>query len=129
MPLVHDELCFGCGRANLFGVMLEMDEISPGTVSGRGFIKQDHRGATRGEAHQGIVAAAMAEAMSLAGGLSARPLAITVAFIHPAAVGAFLELEAEIEQRTPEGIEITASARSEDRLVARARGTYTDAGD
>ncbi len=125
MPLVHDELCFGCGPANLFGLMLEMVETGPGIVDGRGFIKQDHRGATRGAAHQGIVAAALGEAMALACGLAAIPVAVTVAFLGTAAVGEFLELSAGVEQRTAEGFEVTASARSEGRLVARARGTYT----
>jgi acyl-coenzyme A thioesterase PaaI-like protein len=129
MPLVHDELCFGCGRANLFGLMLEVEQTAPGTVAGRCFIKQDHRGATRGFAHDGIVAAALGEAMSLACGLSARPQAITVGFVGSAAVGAFLHLDAEIEDRTPDGIEVTASARSDEAgLVARARGTYTVSG-
>jgi acyl-coenzyme A thioesterase PaaI-like protein len=124
MPLVHDELCFGCGRANLFGLMLEMNDTGPGVVDGRGFIKQDHRGPDRGTAHQGIVAAALEEAMALACGLSATPLAFTVGFVGTATVGEFLELSAGIEQRTAEGVEVTASARSEGRLVARARGTY-----
>lgn len=126
MPLVHDELCFGCGRANLFGLMLELEETGPGVVDGRGFIKQDHRGPVRGAAHAGIVSAALTEAMALACGLGAVPVAVTVGFIDTAAVGAFLELSAGIEQRTAEGIETTASARSEGRLVARARGTYAD---
>jgi acyl-coenzyme A thioesterase PaaI-like protein len=129
MPLVHDELCFGCGRANLFGLMLELEERGPGTVAGRGVIKQDHRGPTPGAAHQGIVAAALTEAMSLACGLSAQPLAVTVGFLDSAAVGAFIELEASIEGRSTEGIDVTASARSEERLVARARGTYADGSD
>jgi acyl-coenzyme A thioesterase PaaI-like protein len=126
MPLVHDELCFGCGRANLFGLMLEVEETSPGAVSGRAFIKQDHRGPARGAAHPGIVTAALAEAMALASGLAATPLAVTTAFLDSAAVGAFLEVEAAVEERTAEGIETTATARSAGRLVARARGTYTD---
>jgi acyl-coenzyme A thioesterase PaaI-like protein len=124
VPLVHDELCFGCGRANLFGLMLELNETGPGVVDGRGFLKQDHRGPERGTAHQGIVAAALTEAMALAGGLNTVALAITVGFIDTAAIGAFLELSAGIEQRSDDGIEVTASARSEGRLVARARGTY-----
>jgi acyl-coenzyme A thioesterase PaaI-like protein len=126
MPLVHDELCFGCGRANLFGLMLELEETSPGVVSGRAFIKQDHRGPVPGVAHPGIVGTALAEAMALACGLTATPLAVTVGFVDRAAVGAFLELSAAVETRTAEGIDVTAAARSEERVVARARGTYTD---
>ena len=109
--------------------MLEVDETAPGNVAGRGFIKQDHRGPAPGAAHHGVVAAALGEAMALACGLSAQPLAVTVAFLDTAAVGTFLDLEASIEERTPEGIEVTASARSAERLVARARGTYIAPGD
>jgi hypothetical protein len=54
-------------------------------------------------------------------------VAVTVGFIDTAAVGAFLELSAGVEQRTADGLEATASARSEGRLVARARGTYANA--
>jgi hypothetical protein len=96
-------------------------------VNGRGFIKQDHRGPVRGVAHQGIVGAALTEAMALACGPTATPVAVTVGFIDTAAVGAFLELSAGVEQRTADGLEATASARSEGRLVARARGTYANA--
>ena len=49
MPLVHHELCFGCGRVNLFGLLLEVDEVAPGAVAGRCFVKQDHQGADRGQ--------------------------------------------------------------------------------
>ena len=48
MPLVHHELCFGCGRTNLCGLLLEVQEKASGSVAGRGFIKQDHQGAERG---------------------------------------------------------------------------------
>ena len=45
MPLVHHELCFGCGRANPFGLMFEIEVTAAGSVeAGRCFIKQDHQG-------------------------------------------------------------------------------------
>ena len=60
VPLVHHEFCFGCGRVNLFGLLLEVEETGPGAVAGRCFIKQDHQGPDRGNAHEGVVAAAVA---------------------------------------------------------------------
>jgi acyl-coenzyme A thioesterase PaaI-like protein len=125
MPLVHHELCFGCGRTNLFGLLLEVERNQPDEVAGRAFIKQDHQGPERDHAHEGIVAAALAEAMSLACGPQARAQAVTVGFIAAAPVGAFLEVQARIETREPDGITLTASAISDGQLVARARGTYT----
>ena len=65
MARVHHEQCFGCGRTNLFGLLLEVEEVAPGAVAGRCFIKQDHQGAEGGRAHDGVVAAALSEAMSV----------------------------------------------------------------
>jgi acyl-coenzyme A thioesterase PaaI-like protein len=93
-------------------------------VAGRCFIKQDHQGSEPGTAHDGIVAAALAEAMALACGREARAHALTVEFADHAPVGAFLELEARIEDRTDERCTVTASARAQEQLVARARGIY-----
>jgi hypothetical protein len=86
MPLLHHELCFGCGRTNLFGLLLEVEEVAPGAVAGRCFIKQDHQGADGGRAHDGIVAAALAEAMALACGLDARAVSFEVSLNAPALV-------------------------------------------
>jgi acyl-coenzyme A thioesterase PaaI-like protein len=124
--LVHHELCFGCGQTNLFGLLLEVTREEPDLVTGRCFIKQDHQGADRGHAHEGIVATALSEAMALAAGAQARPQAVTVGFIDRAPVGAFLEVEARIEEREGEDVfTLTATAKSEQRIVARARGTYS----
>ncbi len=46
--LVHHELCFGCGRTNLFGVLMEVTATGEGGVRGRAFVKQDHQGPERG---------------------------------------------------------------------------------
>lgn len=87
MPLVHHELCFGCGRANLFGLMLEIEETAAGSVAGRCFIKQDHQGADRGFAHEGVLAAALSEAMAC--GADARAVDLRLALGHRAPVGSF----------------------------------------
>jgi acyl-coenzyme A thioesterase PaaI-like protein len=126
MPLVHHELCFGCGQTNLFGLLLELERTSADVVSGRCFIKQDHQGPDRAVAHEGIVATALGETMALACGPNARAQALTVGFIDEAPVGAFLAVEARVEEQTEDAITFMASAvNDQQRLVARARGTYS----
>jgi hypothetical protein len=112
-PLIHHDLCFGCGRANLFGLLAELRPTAGGGVAGRCFLKQDHQGPERGVAHPGIVAAALVEAMALAGGDGLR--GIEIEFEAPAPVGTFLELEASRD---------AATARAGGQLVARARASY-----
>jgi acyl-coenzyme A thioesterase PaaI-like protein len=124
VPLVHHELCFGCGRTNLFGLMLEVDEVGPGTVAGRCFIKQDHQGADRGSAHPGVVAAALSEAMALACGIDARAVALEVSLHEGAPVGAFLEVQARVERREGAVAQASATATADQRMVAQARGSF-----
>jgi acyl-coenzyme A thioesterase PaaI-like protein len=128
MPLVHHELCFGCGRTNLFGLLVELERAAPNEVSGRCFIKQDHQGAQPGQAHDGIIAAALAEAMSLAalddgaGQANRRRLATLAVSIEAGMpVGTFLELTAQADGAGA----TTASARSDGVLIATASGTYS----
>ncbi len=124
MSLLHHELCFGCGRTNLFGLLLEVEEVAPGAVAGRCFIKQDHQGADGGRAHDGIVGAALAEAMALCCGLHARAISFEVALEAPAPVGSFMELEARVASRDGQLANATAIATADQRVVARARGKY-----
>jgi acyl-coenzyme A thioesterase PaaI-like protein len=124
VPLVHHELCFGCGRTNLFGLLLELEMTEPGAVAGRCFIKQDHQGPDRGNAHDGIVGAALCEAMALACGADARAEAFEVSLESLAPVGAFLEVEARAERRDGPIVHATATATAEQRVIARARGSY-----
>jgi acyl-coenzyme A thioesterase PaaI-like protein len=118
MPLVHHELCFGCGRTNLFGLLLEAEETAGGRVSARCFIKQDHQGPDRGVAHEGVLSAALSEAMALTGGLDARLESLEVQLLAPAPVGAFVSIEAwrSGSDRTE------AEAKVADKVVARGRG-------
>jgi acyl-coenzyme A thioesterase PaaI-like protein len=124
VPLVHHEHCFGCGRVNLFGLLLEVDEVRPGEVSGRCFIKQDHQGVDRGFAHDGIVATALAEAMALACGLGARAVGFEVSLESPAPVGAFVELVARVDARDGPLAHTSATATADQRIVAHARGRF-----
>jgi acyl-coenzyme A thioesterase PaaI-like protein len=125
MPLVHHELCFGCGRVNLFGLLLELDPDGPDKVTGRAFVKQDHQGPDRGYAHPGIVAAALTEAMALACGLDARALTLETEFVDKAPIGGFVELEARIERRDGPIAYATGQARADQRMVARGRGSFS----
>jgi acyl-coenzyme A thioesterase PaaI-like protein len=125
VALVHHELCFGCGRVNLFGLLIELEPTAAGAVAGRGFLKQDHQGPQRGQAHPGIVAAALTEAMALACGPDAHATELQVELVGAAAVGSFLELEARLERRDGELASAVAHARSELGAVARARGRFS----
>ncbi len=125
MPLVHHELCFGCGQTNLFGLLLEIERTDGATVKGRCFIKQDHQGPDRKHAHEGIVATALGEAMALVTGPNATAQALTVGFIGKAPIGAFLEIEAKVEGLDEAIATVTASVSGETGEVARARGTYS----
>jgi acyl-coenzyme A thioesterase PaaI-like protein len=124
MALVHHELCFGCGRTNLFGLLLEVVQTGPGSIAGRCFIKQDHQGADRGYAHEGIVAAGLSEAMALACGHDARAVSVEVRFAALAPVGEFLRIEAHVVQSMEGTIRASATASAEERFVAEAGGTY-----
>jgi acyl-coenzyme A thioesterase PaaI-like protein len=124
VPLVHHELCFGCGRTNLFGLLLEVEPAGERVVAGRCFIKQDHQGAPRGSAHDGIVATALVEAMALACGPGAAALALEVTFEARAAVGAFLHVEAEASAAEGGAMSATAHATGDGVQVAHATGTF-----
>ena len=126
MALVHHELCFGCGRVNLFGLLLEVEPAGagPGAVAGRCFIKQDHQGPDRGRTHEGVVAAALVEAMALACGPDARALSFEISLSEAAPVGAFLDIEARVERRDGPGADATATARGDQRMVAQAVGKF-----
>jgi hypothetical protein len=125
MALVHHDLCFGCGQMNLFGLLLEVERVDDRRVAGRCFIKQDHQGPDRRFAHQGVIAAAVCEAMALACGSGARAVALHVELTaDDAPVGAFLELEAATGDPDGGAIPATATATSEGREIAVAHGRF-----
>jgi acyl-coenzyme A thioesterase PaaI-like protein len=124
MALVHQDLCFGCGQTNLFGLLLEVEQVDKGRVAGRCFIKQDHQGPDRRFAHQGVIAAALCEAMALACGPRARAVGLDVELAADAPVGAFLDVEATTGEREAGTIAATATATSEGRPVAVAHGRF-----
>ena len=125
MPLLHHELCFGCGRTNVFGLLLEVEQTAAGEVSGRCFLKQDHQGPDRGRAHPGVLGAALAEAMALACGLEARIVSFDVTIAEAAPVGVFLEVEARVERRDGPLAYAAATATADQRMVAQARGSFS----
>jgi hypothetical protein len=124
LPLLHHELCFGCGRTNLFGLLLEVEEVAPGAVAGRCFIKQDHQGADGGRAHEGVLAGALVDAMGLACGVDARAVSFEVSVGAPAPVGSFLDVKACVESRDGSFANSSATATAEGRIVAKAVGRF-----
>jgi acyl-coenzyme A thioesterase PaaI-like protein len=122
--LVHHELCFGCGRTNLFGLLSELERTEEGVVTGRCFIKQDHQGPQRGLAHEGVVAAALSEAMSFACGDQMRATSIELRVEGPVPVGAFLQVEAQALDLPGGPFQASATGTVGDDPVASARGMY-----
>jgi len=122
--LVHHELCFGCGRTNLFGLLIEVERTGEGQVRGRGFVKQDHQGPIAGTAHPGIVAAALSEAMAFAAGEEMEASAFEVRLDAPVPVGTFLEVEARLSGTAGAEEEASATGSVSGQTVATARGAY-----
>jgi acyl-coenzyme A thioesterase PaaI-like protein len=129
--LLHHDLCFGCGPANLFGLQLELEPSSDGGVDGRFFVKQDHQGPP-GFAHGGVIAAALDEAMALvllAESTSALTARLEVDLLAPAPVGTFVRVEAGLEESDARTLRLRARARSEDGgELAVARGVFVRVG-
>jgi acyl-coenzyme A thioesterase PaaI-like protein len=128
--IIHHDLCFGCGQANLFGLQLELEPAADGGVEGRFFVKQDHQGPP-GYAHGGVIAAALDEAMALllfGKGTFALTGRLEIDLLAPAPVGAFVHLSARLEEEGERTLSLAAEAAGEDggRLAA-ARGTFVRA--
>ena len=104
--------------------MLEVEPAGPDAVAGRCFLKQDHQGADRGNGHEGVVAAALTEAMALACGPDARTVSLEISLSGAAPVGAYLEIEARVEHRDGPSADASATARADQRMVAQARGRF-----
>jgi acyl-coenzyme A thioesterase PaaI-like protein len=125
--LVHHDLCFGCGQANLFGLQLEVERRSGGGVAGRFFVKQDHQGPP-GYVHGGVLATALDEAMALllyADETFALTGRLEVELVAPAPVGTFVQVEAALEEAEGRKLRLRASARGEDGgELAVARGVF-----
>jgi hypothetical protein len=122
VALRHHDLCFGCGRTNLFGLLAEIEERAPGSVAGRCFIKQDHQGSDPSAAHPGVIAVALLEAMSLAVGPGAWPASVQIDFRGRAPLGTFLELQGEVDEAKGT---VSARAAHDTNPVASAVGSFT----
>jgi acyl-coenzyme A thioesterase PaaI-like protein len=91
-------------------------------------VKQDHQGPP-GYAHGGVIAAALDEAMALllrANGTYALTGRLEVELLAPAPVGAFLEVEADVERVEARRLELAAQASGEGGVVAKARGVFVE---
>ena len=124
MALVHHELCFGCGRTNLFGLLLEVQPAGRDSVAGRCFVKQDHQGSVPGTAHAGVIVAALSEAMALACGEEATVTKIEAELVEQVPVGSFLDLEARVDASDYAGARASATASVDGKRVASAKGSY-----
>ena len=127
MTIVHHELCFGCGQANLFGLQLEVDADGERRVAGRFFVKQDHQGPP-GYAHGGVIATALDEAMALLvhdRQLPALTRRLELDLLGPVAVGSFASVSAWIDSDEGRRLELASELRGERaEILARARGTF-----
>jgi acyl-coenzyme A thioesterase PaaI-like protein len=120
--LTHHDLCFGCGAANLFGLQMELEHIGSGAVAGRFFVKQDHQGPP-GNAHGGVVAAALDEAMSLAihaEGTLAYTARLSVELREPIPIGTFVSVHARIVERSAGRIVVRGDIAAEEGAPAPA---------
>lgn len=132
MGLVHHELCFGCGQANLFGLQMEVEPAEGGGVAGRFFVKQDH-GGRPGLAHPGLMAVALEETMSLAleaEGVSADLESLELRIESAVPLGTFVHVSAGVAEDEGGALWVTADARlrgAEDRRVATARASFVRA--
>lgn len=130
MGLVHDDLCFGCGRANPSGLRLAASTDRDGVLRGRFLVGPDHRGAT-GAAHPGALAAGLAEAMALvahADGLEARVETLELRVEREPTVGEWVDVEARRTDFRAAKLFITASATGTDGVpIAHATGTLVPA--
>ena len=103
---------------------MEIEQTGKGTVRGRGFVKQDHQGAIPGTAHDGIVAAALSEAMSFAAGGDGGAASVEIKLERPVAVGTFLQVEARVTDPAADEVVAIATASVSGQTVATARGAY-----
>jgi acyl-coenzyme A thioesterase PaaI-like protein len=122
----HHDLCFGCGLDNRFGLQLELERAGEGAVAGRFFVKQDHQGPP-GLAHNGVLSAALEEAMSIAmdPGLGAALVSLRVDVRGGVPVGTYVGVSARVERRG--GSERSATAELRDQkgaLVAEAEALF-----
>jgi acyl-coenzyme A thioesterase PaaI-like protein len=104
---------------------MELELLADGRVCGRGFVKQDHQGPAPGTAHEGIILAALSEAMSFACGPEMGAARVELEVTAPVPVGAFVDVEAHAAEESRERMKASADARVEGRPVATARGVYT----
>jgi uncharacterized protein (TIGR00369 family) len=127
----HDELCFGCGIANVFGLHVEAGPPVDGELRGRFFVKQDLQGPP-GVMHGGLVATALDEAMALLmaaehhGAPTAR---LEVDLRAPIPLGTFVEATARVVEI--DGRKVTAVAELRDEagtLLAEGRGVFVTPG-
>jgi acyl-coenzyme A thioesterase PaaI-like protein len=128
--IAHHDLCFGCGLANPFGLQLELAAGPEGEVRGRFFVKQDHQG-PGGAAHGGVLASALADAMSLAVSPegTATPTRLELELRAPAPVGTYVQVSARAEGPGAGGRRAAAELRGAGgEPIAEGRAVFDEPG-
>ncbi len=120
-----DELCFGCGRKNPFG--LKLDFKWDGETAKAEFTPKRHHQSWKGIVHGGIIACMLDEAMAYAAyfqGLSCLTARMHVTFKRPAVVDELLLITSSIVKNARRLVETKASIFLQDgTLVAEATAT------
>ncbi len=98
VKLEFTDMCFGCGKKNECGLMLNIS-FSSGKARSEVIFKEVHQG-WRGIVHGGVISAAIDEVMAYAIGSISRSVGVTaeltVRFKKPVKVGEEYELAAEV---------------------------------
>ncbi len=120
-----DELCFGCGQNNPFGLKLRFKW--DGTIAKAEFTPRKHHQGWKGIVHGGIITCMLDEAMTYAArfqGLNCLTARMHVTFKRPAVVDELLVITSSIIRNARRVDETKASVFSQDgTLVAEATAT------
>lgn len=120
-----EELCFGCGRKNPFGLKLQFKW--DGKTASAEFTPGRHHQSWKGIVHGGIIACMLDEAMAYAAhfqGLSCLTARMHVTFKRTAVVNELLLITSSIIRNARRLVETRASVFSRDGvLVAEATAT------
>jgi acyl-coenzyme A thioesterase PaaI-like protein len=118
----HADNCFGCGPANASGLGLELSAAGPDRLRGTISLDSRHEGSP-GIAHGGTVASVLDDASGRFMYLTGEPAVtarLEVDYLLRVPIGAALDVEAWIEERTDRGLEIRSELREAGTPLARA---------
>ena len=126
------EGCFGCGRANAFGLQLDDFVLDDGTVRASFEPRPEFRGFD-GVLHGGIVAAALDEVLGWTAILVADSMAVTakleLRYRRPAPERGTYLLEGRVVERRGRRLIMEATAQVGGETVAEASGIFLATGE